>query len=185
MNTLKTWSKSFLSIYHILPVLTSSIDKLVYLKGINSSNFNLSNNFNTYHQVDVIGNLMQKKINLINLKVITDEVLLEMDEEDSKLLIFRYIDGLNATKCIELSHMPKRSYFRAFSMALNKFQNLFYLKVLSNKKIYNSFINDELFEQIFNKINLIQDKQVLENIDKNKLNNKLCSFIITKIKNAY
>lgn len=178
---IKVWCKSFLSIYHIIPNIVNSIDRLVLLKGINSAYYSHGQNNSTIKQIDSVINLSQKKVSLINLKVLTDEVLLEMNEKNSKLLIIRFINNINCKKAIELSGMTRRTYFRALNRALNEFEGLFYRKILKNKSLYQTFLKEDELEDIFEKINLFGKESRCEDyfVD---YSDSLCSFIVNKFK---
>ena len=86
---IKIWCRSFLSIYNLLPGVIKGIDKLIMFKGVKSASTALVTANSTVKQAEGIISLSQKKINLLNLKVLTDETLLEMDESYSKVLIKR------------------------------------------------------------------------------------------------
>ena len=177
----KVWCKSFLSIYHIIPNIVNSIDRLVLLKSANSSYYCDGQKNSTLNQLEGVIALSQKKVCLINLKILTDEVLLEMKKENSKLLILRFIDNIGCKKAIELSKLPRRSYFRALSRALKEFESLFYTKVLKSKCLYESFSKDTFLEDIFEKINLFEKKNDNEDrfVD---YSDNLCTLIVNKIK---
>ena len=59
---IKIWCKAFLNIYHIIPSIVNSIDKLVLLKGVNSSYFCDDQKKSTISQLEGIMSLTQKKI---------------------------------------------------------------------------------------------------------------------------
>lgn len=183
---IKTWCKSFLSIYHIIPTLIASIDKLVYLKSVNSSNFYTHNKIDTLSQVDTIASLTQRKVNLINLKVLTDETLLEMDANKRKIIVVRYIDNVECKKAIELSGYPRRSYFRALRKALEEFEKIFKMKVVRNKIVYNSLVSEKFLDDIFCKIDLFENSiKFNEDFNFERYSNNLCNFIINRFKKVY
>lgn len=179
----KVWCKSFLCIYHIIPNIVSSIDKLILLKGANSSYFGDGAKNSTLNQIEGIIDLSQKKVNLINLKVLTDEALLEMNSNLSKLLVVRYINNINCKKAIELSKMSRRTYFRMLNKAIVEFEKVLQRKVVNNNKIYNSFIQEKFLEDIFERINVFETTvKSQDDFASSKFSNKLCSFIINKMK---
>ena len=178
---IKIWCKAFLNIYHIIPNIVNSIDKLILLKGVNSSYFCDGQKESTLSQFENIISLSQKKICLINLKVLTDEVLLDMKKENSKLLILRFINNVECKKAIELSNLPRRTYFRALNKALKEFESLFYAKLLNSKVLYDAFNKEVFLEEIFEKINLFEKKSNSEDCFLNYSDN-ICSFIVNKIK---
>lgn len=174
------WSKSFLSIYNLIPNIVDGIDKLILLKGVNSSATSYGLKNSTIKQAESIINLSQKKINLINLKVLTDECLLNMSEKNSKLLILKYIDGLYADDIMQVLNLSRRTYFRRSKEALKEFQHLFYLKVINSNTIYKSFCNESFFEDIFERINIFNEKSKNDCADKYAEN--ICNFIFNRMK---
>lgn len=179
----KVWCKSFLCIYHIIPNIISSIDKLILLKSSNSSYFGEGAKNSTLNQIEGIINLSQKKINLINLKVLTDETLLDMKTENSKLLVVRYINNINCKKAIELSKLSRRTYFRNLNRALVEFESVLYKKVLKNNSIYKSFLEEHFLEDIFERINSFEMQAKDEEcFASSRYSSKICSFIINKMK---
>ena len=183
---IEIWCKSFLSIYNIIPNLVKSIDKLVYLKSISSAGFSRNDPDDTYNQVEKIACLTQKKINLINLKLLCDEILLEMNKDAGKLILLRYIDDLPCEEIINLLHLTRRTYFRKLSNALKNFELRLYSKIIKNNVLYNNFITDNFFNDIFEKINLFEEKV---NTNKNSNNftfqNSLCNMILKQMKKAF
>ena len=184
---IKVWCKSFLSIYNLLPSLIGAIDKLVYLKSVNSSNYSIEAKNGTFNQIENIVALTEKKINLINLKVLTDETLVEMDPYKCKLIVLRYIDNVSCKNAIKVLGLARRTYFRLLKAALKEFESIFYFKVLKNNKLYNSFKNEYFLEDIFNKIDTFSNKVSEDVFDDNrqKLSEQVCSYIIKSIKGIF
>lgn len=184
---IKIWCKSFLSIYHIIPNIVRSIDKLVYLKSVNSSCFRLDNKNETVDQIENIVSLTQRKVNLINLKLLTDEVLLEMNTKKAKILKLRFIDNIKCKKAIELSGLSRRTYFRTLNNAFTEFESLFFIKILKSEKLYKAFSTETFFEDIFNKVNTFNSKvnTQADTFDDEKYSKQLCSLIVTKMKKCF
>lgn len=182
----KIWCKSFLSIYHMIPSLINAIDKMVFLKSVNSSNFSLSGEA-TANQVEAIFNLTQKKVNLINLKVLTDETLLEISKTSAKMIKLRYIDCICSAKAIEFSGLSRRTYFRTLKKALHEFESCFYLKLLKSNKIYMGLKEGGFLDEIFNKINdfNVSVDQTKDGYQADKYSKQICSFIVNKMKKVF
>lgn len=179
----KIWCKSFLHIYHVIPSIINSIDKLILLKSANSSYFSDGAKNSTLNQIEGIIDLSQKKINLINLKVLSDETLLDMKKQTSKLLVIRYINNVSCKKAIELSGLSRRSYFRMLNKALEEFEKILYKKVLNNSSIYKSFLKESFLEDIFERINTFETQVKDEDeFASSRFSNKICSFIVNKMK---
>lgn len=168
-------------------MLVSSIDKIIYLKSVNSSNYNFESLVGTENQIKNIVNLTQKKINLINLKVLTDETLVDMSEEKSKLIVLRFIDNVECKNAIKVLGLSRRTYFRRLNEALSEFEHIFYTKIIKNNSLYRELKNEEFLEDIFNKIDTF-NKSVGEVENKRKsvdISHQLCSYLIKSIKRAF
>ena len=95
MNEEMVWSKTILTVYRYLERVSNAIDKIVRRSGLSSGNIYgqnyLRNNVLSISQKMI--DLSERKVTLINLKVLTDEIFTKMKKEDACLLIERYIDG--------------------------------------------------------------------------------------------
>ena len=137
------------------------------------------------YQVNKIINLTQRKINLINVKVLIDEVLVEMKPKFSKLIITKYIDLVETKKAIELSKLNRRTYYRCLNKAIEEFERLFSKKISNNKKLYACFYEEALFNEILNKLSLLeQNTHVGESFEIKNLSNSICNFIVSKLNKA-
>lgn len=184
---MEIWCKSFLSIYNIIPNLVKSIDKLIYIKSVASSGFSFSSTINTYTQLDKIATLTQKKVNLINLKLLCDEVLTEMDKNDSKLIILRYIDNIPCEQATKLLNLTTRTYYRKLQKALKNFKLRLHSKILKSNVLYNNFTNDTFFNSIFEKINCIEENLSLakKEVDMPNFSTNICNMILKQMKKAF
>lgn len=181
----KLFCRSFLSIYHLLPKLVKSIDKLILIRGVNSSVYTVNSGVNLENEVNKIINLTQRKINLINVKVLIDEVLVELKPKYSKLIITKYIDLVETKKAIELSNLNRRTYYRLLNKAIEEFERLLSNKIVNNKKLYNCFYEETLFNEILNKLCSLQQKTCSsESFEIKNLSNSICNFIVSKLNTA-
>ena len=149
MINFEIWCKSFLSIYSLLPTLTDAIDRLVVAQAICSSS---CDDTSVLNQASKLSQLSQYKINLINLKLLTDKSLLMMPKDSAQLIIMRYIDGVCVKDCIEISGYQKRSYFRHLGSALKTFQSIFKKVLSSSKPVIQRVLKDEFWNEIFDNI---------------------------------
>lgn len=115
---MQLWSKSILSIYRYLHTLTRAIDGLV--KKSSGISFGYGNN-STYIQASKILKWTEKKRKMINLKIITDEVLKDMPSLYKRILILYYIDGVKSSVICELMGFSIRTYYRKKKLALERF----------------------------------------------------------------
>ena len=117
------WARTILSVYVYLERVTGAIDKVVKARAENSFHFT-SSSF-AYNDIisisDHILNLTERKVNLINLKIICESVLEKIDLFQAKLLISAFIDKRKSHETAQLLHISPRSYFRKLTQALNAF----------------------------------------------------------------
>ena len=114
------WAKTLLSLYRHLHTMANSIDNLIKRIGINSA-FNHSVYNSTIKDSNKIIELTERKIKIINLKVIIEKGLNSLKEKDLKILVLAYVDGLNYKKIIELLGITERTYFRRKEVAIANF----------------------------------------------------------------
>lgn len=123
---MKTWTKTLLSGYRYLERLANAIDKIVYTRAINSfyvSGQNLS--FNSINLVsDDILNLTERKVSLINLKLILDEALKKLNPKHAELLISVFIECRNCYQSSDELEISLRTFFRRQNEALESFSKI-------------------------------------------------------------
>lgn len=142
----KIWSKTLLSIYRHLEPLTKNIDKIVSAQSANSfygkdDVFSISNR---------IIEMTEKKILLINIRVLVDEALLSMDKEYAKVLILRYLDGCSNEQIKEVLEIPERTMFRRFDKATILFDKLLFSHFKKFPKLFEDIKKDKWLIQIYN-----------------------------------
>lgn len=117
------WSKTLLSSYRYLDRVANAIDKIVYTRAINSfyvSGSNLS--FNSINNVsDDILNLTERKITLINLKLVIEEALKKLNPKHSQLLISVFVECRNCYQSCEALNISLRTFFRRQNEAIESF----------------------------------------------------------------
>lgn len=121
----KLWSKTILSSYNYLEKLCESLDNLMKNTAVNSYySYGFKNGENSVTKIsNRIINLSNRKIDYINLKVLTDKALKSMPEKQTKLLIFKFIHKMQIEKVCELLKMNKRTAYRRIEKALIEFMN--------------------------------------------------------------
>lgn len=114
------WGKTLLSVYRHLQTMANSIDNLIKRIGINSA-FNNSVYNSTMLDSNKIIELTERKIKIINLKVIIEKSLNALSESNKKFLVLCYVDNLNYKKIIEILNISERTFFRRKEMAISSF----------------------------------------------------------------
>ena len=136
-----TWAKTLLTSYRYLERVAKAIDKIVMTRAINSfytSGSNLSFNSITNVSSDILS-LTERKVNLINLKLILQEALESVSENHSALLVSSFVEGKNCYECAEVLSISLRTFFRRQNQALESF-----VKALALQSCDEKFFDDML-----------------------------------------
>jgi hypothetical protein len=112
---LKIWCKTFLNIYRSLEKITFAIDKIVLTSGLNISG-------DVYFTANKMIELTNRKITLINLKLLIEKQLSELPSTYAKLLILKYVDRLRGEDIATAFKISNRTYFRRHNAALKSFE---------------------------------------------------------------
>lgn len=122
----KLWSKTILSSYNYLEKLCDSLDKLIQNTAVNSYySYSFKNGENSITNISKkIINLSNRKIDYINLKVLTDKALKDMTKQQAKLLILKFINKIQIDKVCELLQMNRRTAYRRIEKALIEFMDV-------------------------------------------------------------
>ena len=147
---INTWSKTLLTIYNQLEKITEAIDNLVLTRAINSHNYNTNNE--VLYVADKIINLTQRKIKLINLKVLVDKVLNKMDKEEAKILILKYLYEFNTEKLMESLGVKERSIFRKINEAIVSFSTICEKYGFNSEKLYDTYKDEGWIIEVYNTI---------------------------------
>lgn len=142
---LKTWIKTIFMVYRHLPRIIDSIDKVFSARALNGGimSGNAVSYNDVYNLTDNLIKLSQKKVALINLKVLAKLIVRNLDRDLVKMLILRFVDGFTAPKLAEHFNISERTVFRrineALSMASMKAEELGYNK----EKLENEFKDEK------------------------------------------
>lgn len=122
---LKVWAKTMLTVQRHLEKVTKALDHVIYKKAIASMFVNSKNlHENSGEAVSkFIINLMDSKINLINLNTICVNGLKKIDKTCAKILILKHIDGRTSNDIAKLLGLSDRTYFRRLNKAYEEFEN--------------------------------------------------------------
>lgn len=137
---LKVWSKTLLNIYGCLEKLTNAIDKLVFEFGMNSArNYGFSCTFNDAQKII---ELTDRKVKLINIKVLINKVLSSMDETSCKILTLKFIDKMSIDTIIKVLNLKRRTFYRKINNALASFANLLMVNGFNKENLFD-FVQGE------------------------------------------
>lgn len=138
------WTKTILSVYRYLENICGAIDKIILQSGLNSANISGNNYFlnNVETITNRIINLSERKVTLINLKVLTENILESMNPEDAQLLIEKYVDGKKCREIVESKNLSIRSVFRKLDLAEKTFNRKLNFKGYNDSKL-KAFLEKE------------------------------------------
>lgn len=160
-----SWAKTILMVYRLLEKVADGIDKIVIKRAENAGIYygDLYGFNNIYKISESILNLTERKICLINLKLICEKALENSDKELSRILISNYIDNNKAHETASILNLSMRSYFRKHNKALLNFSNA--LKRLGyNEEYFENMLKDEVWiKNIKQSVDKKQDTFVIDN----------------------
>ncbi len=163
MNNL---SKTILQVYKYLPRIARTYDKLILSKAINSQFTNSSNIafFSAEAVTDAIITLSQRKITLINLKLLIEKALKTMKPSLARILILKFIDG---KRCVDLAiklDVCIRTIFRKLNLALESFSLALKRLGYDEAKLNKMLAHEKWIAQVHQHISK-SDLSLIENDD--------------------
>lgn len=142
----KNWSKTLLISYSHLETICGAIDKTVLSCGLNSCN--------TYCDAEYVAdkmiNLIERKKFLINLKVLIDKALSKIKSSYSRVLMLKYVDGVDSKLASEVMKVSTRTYFRQINAGLDHFWQALINMGYSTYALYELFKNENWVLEIYN-----------------------------------
>ena len=144
---MKTWSKTILSVYKYLEALSKSLDNLILKKSVNSMFYYNGRGNTTYDLANEIILLTERRVNLINLKVIVENALDKIPLNERKLLILFFVDNVRTDKIAELMGYCDRTFFRKKNEAIESF----------SKAVVKNGITKERLNEMFGKEKWLMD----------------------------
>lgn len=142
----KIWAKTLLNTYNCLETISSAIDKLVVTQGVNSG----KNNLSTMENAEKIINLIQRKKLMVNLKVITENVIASLDTTSARILVMKYFDKVKPEVCFELLDMSRRTFFRKINRAIDEFAVHLKQMGYSSEKLAEMLKNEHWIKEYYN-----------------------------------
>ncbi len=154
------WSKTILSIYPYLSKIADTIDRVVERRALNSfyvSSVDYGKN-DTLSVVNKLIELSERKVVLINLKVLVDKCLRSIDRTMARVLIAKYISKKKGKDITEFLGIPERTFYRKIKEGETAFYEALEKEGYDEKKL-EVFLKDE--EWIFDvKAGFEKEKEV-------------------------
>ena len=164
MNKNLLWTKTILSVYRYLERICGAIDKIILRSGLDSANLNQR----TYYYNNVMSitqriiDLSQRKITLINLKVLSEQCLKSIKSTDAQLLISLYVDGAKRREIAEQYGMSLRTTFRRIEAAEISFSKALRCKGYDDEKLENMLHAEAWISSVYNKYSKCENNEKIE-----------------------
>lgn len=142
----KIWAKTLLNTYNCLETISSAIDKLVVTQGVNSG----KNTLTTMENAERIINLIQRKKLMVNLKVLTENVIASLNTTSSRILVMKYFDKVKPEICFELLEMSRRTFFRKTNRAIDEFALRLKQMGYNSEKLAEMLKNEHWIKEYYN-----------------------------------
>lgn len=160
------WSKTILEVYRYLPRVTYAYDKIIKSKAINSQYTRTYDSFNNVFDVtNSIIDLSQRKITLINLKIITEKILKTIDKKYAKLLVLRFVDGYKFSELANIFKVSQRTLFRRITKALDSFTHNLVLQGFDSKKLFDELKEENWIMEVYKSYNCQIEFNICEYAD--------------------
>lgn len=145
---LRIWSKTLLNIYGCLFRLTKEIDKIVLNFGLTSGFYN--GFCKTYKDIEKIIELTDRKITLINIKVLIENCLVNLDDTSCKILSLKFVDKVSNETIINALNIKRRTFFRKYIQAINGFANQLLINGYDSNAILHLIGDETWINDVYN-----------------------------------
>ena len=154
----KIFAKTILTAYSSLEYMAEQIDILVRKK-VACSYSTGDVCVSAERQIEDILVLMNKKANLINLKLLADEVLSTMDGASKNVLADRYIKKIRPEKTIEQLGISRRTFFRRLERAEESFAKGCFMRGYDKNWLEENYFDQSWVKDLFFRISQKEQKQ--------------------------
>jgi|GEM_PF-3008384 len=164
--------KALLNIYRYLEPMADAIDRQIKTKTYEPE---VSFGCSMDSFAGEIISLTERKIHLINIKVLIDKSISKLNEKNKKLILLRYIDNVSPAEISELLGVCMRTFFRRANSAFEAFCRMLEIENI----LCNDFLSKVTKEKWFsNFIGFFDEKANDQN------NNQLliCDYLMRKVK---
>lgn len=163
------WTKTILTVYKYLDRIAGAIDKLVERNAMNSYYSAFTNN-GVENLADKIIELSERKVKLINIKVLTEKTLEKMEKESAQLLIEKYIDNDKSETIAQRHNFPMRTYFRRQSQAEDAFTAYLALQGFCEERLNEYLAGENWIIEVYNNFMTKEFDDVSSFVDKKVAN---------------
>lgn len=152
MNEDLVWTKTILTVYRYLERISDAIDKIVLESGLNCGKFYHQNYY--YNNVLSISqkmiDLSERKVTLINLKLLTEQVLGRLKEKNVSILIARYVDGCKYREICDRCHISLRTIYRRLEVSELEFSRRLIARGYDANSLHKMLANEKWILSVYN-----------------------------------
>ncbi len=108
------WGKTLLTVYRYLERIADAIDNIIEKQAVQHSSMLGSDalTHNTLSLANKIIDLSERKVKLINIKLLVEKALSTLNEKGAKILIMKYFDNASCEEILSALSLSRRTYFR-------------------------------------------------------------------------
>lgn len=147
-------AKTILMVYRYLDRIADAIDRLVerralnsyYMMGTGCKDNNISN------VAQYIIDLSDRKIKLINLKVLTEMALENCPILHSQILVEKYMDNDKTSVIASRHNLSERTYFRRLNQALSNFSLILDKLGFAENKLLDYISSEKWIMEVYNRL---------------------------------
>lgn len=117
---MENWTKALLHSYRFLQNLATTIDEKVKQITLGSMVYNSKSNSDTMSQFDTIIALNDRKLSVVNLKVITENCVNVLKQKELEVISLYYLDGVDIIDICETLDISLRTFYRRKELGINR-----------------------------------------------------------------
>lgn len=150
------WSKTILTAYRYFERIVAAIDKLVIKEAMGSiSSDSLIYSLKSAEWVtNKILDYTEKKVALINAKILVEKALFSMNRDQALILVKKYINAKKTNEVIAEIGCARRSYYRKLDSATRTFACVIKRMGFSEEKLDEMLSDQKWLMKIYNQYEL-------------------------------
>ena len=145
------WTRTLLKSYTYLDRLVGSIDKTFTKACYSSFYYNSASCNSTLSLSNRLIDLNERKVLLINTKLLVDKLLKNIGKEGAKLLTLKYIDGIKSEDIANLLKCSKRTVTRKLTSYCKKAEEFLNKIGFDSKKLLKMYSSEQWLLDIYYK----------------------------------
>ncbi len=169
------WSKTILTAYKYFERIVAAIDKLVIKEAMGSiSSDSLIYSLKSAEAItNKILDYTEKKVALINAKILIEKALFSMRRDQALILVKKYINGKKTNEIIAEMGCARRSYYRKLESATKTFACALKRMGYSEERLDEMLSDQKWLMKIYGQFELEEIEQKSSNFEYSKDENSI------------